>query len=75
MVIAHVSDLHLDGGVRALTRTRRVMDHLRGCEVDAIVVTGDLADHGQVSEYEQVKAELVAEVPVLMLPGNHSTSQ
>lgn len=71
LVIAHVSDTHLDGGERALTRTRRVMDYLRGCEVDVIVATGDLADHGQIAEYEQVKAELVADVPVLMLPGNH----
>lgn len=71
MVIAHVSDLHLDGGERALTRTRRVMDYLRGCQVDVILATGDLAEHGQISEYEQVKAELVADVPVLMLPGNH----
>jgi 3',5'-cyclic-AMP phosphodiesterase len=71
LVIAHVSDMHLDGGERALTRTRRVMDYLRECRVDVIITTGDLADHGLVSEYEQVKAELVADVPVLMLPGNH----
>jgi 3',5'-cyclic-AMP phosphodiesterase len=71
LVIAHVSDMHLDGGERALTRTRRVMDYLRECRVHVIITTGDLADHGLISEYEQVKAELVADVPVLMLPGNH----
>lgn len=71
MVIAHLSDTHLDGGERALARTRRVMNHLRGCRVDAILATGDLADHGETQEYEQVKAELTADVPVLMLPGNH----
>lgn len=71
MIIAHLSDTHLDGGARALARTRRVMRYLRGCRVDAILVSGDLADHGETSEYEEVKAELTADVPVLMLPGNH----
>jgi 3',5'-cyclic AMP phosphodiesterase CpdA len=71
LVVAHISDTHLDGGERALERTRRVMRYLRGCAVDVILATGDLADHGEISEYESVKAELVADVPVLMLPGNH----
>jgi predicted MPP superfamily phosphohydrolase len=71
MIVAHISDTHLDGGQRALARTRRVMRYLRGCRVDAILASGDLADHGDIQEYEQVKAELTAGVPVLMLPGNH----
>ncbi|SCL34488.1 3',5'-cyclic AMP phosphodiesterase CpdA [Micromonospora rhizosphaerae] len=71
MIIAHISDTHLDNGERALARTRRVMRYLRSCTVDAILVSGDLADHGEIHEYEQVKAELTADVPVLMLPGNH----
>ncbi|NUT34320.1 MAG: phosphodiesterase [Hamadaea sp.] len=70
-VIAHISDTHLDGGERAVTRARRVMDHLRGQRLDAILVSGDLADHGAEDEYEQVKAVLTADVPVLLLPGNH----
>src|SRR5512139_1701828 len=71
MIIAHISDTHLDGGARALARTRRVMRYLRGCRLDAILVSGDLADHGDAREYEEVRAELTADVPVLMLPGNH----
>ena len=71
MIIARISDTHLDGGERALARTRRVMDYLHGCRIDAILVTGDLTDHGEIQEYEQVKAELTADVPVLTLPGNH----
>jgi 3',5'-cyclic AMP phosphodiesterase CpdA len=70
-IIAHISDTHFDGTERALARSRRTMEYLRSCDVDAILVTGDLADHGDVKEYEQVKAELVADVPVLLLPGNH----
>ncbi|MEU0153406.1 metallophosphoesterase [Micromonospora fulviviridis] len=71
MIIAHISDTHLDGSERARARTRRVMRYLRGCDIDLILVSGDLADHGEISEYQEVKAELVADVPVLMLPGNH----
>ncbi|WP_027345755.1 metallophosphoesterase [Hamadaea tsunoensis] len=71
MIIAHVSDTHLDGGPRALRRTRLVFEHLRRCAVDVVLVTGDLADHGTADEYAAVRAELVADVPVLMLPGNH----
>lgn len=47
------------------------MRYLRGCRLDAILVSGDLADHGEIREYEEVEAELTADVPVLMLPGNH----
>lgn len=70
-IIAHISDTHFDGSERALERSRRVMAYLRGCKVDVILVTGDLTDHGDPREYEQAKAELVADVPVLLLPGNH----
>ncbi|MET8233420.1 metallophosphoesterase [Micromonospora sp. NPDC005298] len=70
-IIAHISDTHFDGGERALARVRRTMTYLRGCDVDVILVTGDLTDHGTVPEYDEVKAELVADIPVLMLPGNH----
>lgn len=47
------------------------MSYLRGLPLDAILITGDITDHGTAEEYEQAKAELAAEVPVLMLPGNH----
>jgi 3',5'-cyclic AMP phosphodiesterase CpdA len=71
LVFAHISDTHFDGGERAFGRARRVMAHLRGLPVDAILVSGDIAEHGASAEYEQARAELTADVPVLMLPGNH----
>lgn len=71
LVFGHISDTHLDGGPRALGRTRRVMAYLRGLSLDAILVTGDIADHGAPDEYEQARAELTADVPVLVVPGNH----
>ena len=45
-----------------------VMEYLRSLRLDAILVTGDIADHGRYDEYEQAKASLTADVPVLTLP-------
>ncbi|NED84322.1 phosphodiesterase, partial [Streptomyces sp. SID11233] len=43
-----------------------------GDAVDALLVTGDLADHGAESEYEEVAAVLAGlPFPVLTCPGNH----
>ncbi|MFD5465859.1 metallophosphoesterase [Kitasatospora sp. NPDC127059] len=73
LLLAHVSDLHLDGGERATRRATRVMDHLRALprQVDAVLVTGDIADHGTEAEYEEAARILAAPVPVLLCPGNH----
>ncbi|MFD8672947.1 phosphodiesterase [Streptomyces seoulensis] len=73
LLLAHISDLHLDGGERATRRAERVMDHLRALPhpVDAVLVTGDIADHGTEAEYEQAARILAAPFPVLTLPGNH----
>jgi Icc protein len=71
-VFAHISDTHFDDAPRALDRVRHVMSWLRGMRLDAIVVTGDIADRGAAAEYEQARDELVAgDIPVLVLPGNH----
>ncbi|WP_435243151.1 metallophosphoesterase [Streptomyces cucumeris] len=73
MLFAQISDLHLDGSERASRRAARVMDHLRGLPrpVDALLVTGDIADHGEESEYEEAAALFDAPFPVLTCPGNH----
>ncbi|MFE2019069.1 metallophosphoesterase [Streptomyces sp. NPDC059499] len=72
-LLAHISDLHLDGSERATRRATRVMDHLRALPhpVDALLVTGDIADHGEAAEYEEAKGILAASFPVLTCPGNH----
>lgn len=72
-VIAHVSDLHLDLGARATRRAERVLNYLREIPgpVDAVLVSGDIADHGSAEEYEQARALLDLPWPVLVLPGNH----
>jgi 3',5'-cyclic AMP phosphodiesterase CpdA len=79
VILAHISDLHIgqdrnDGGARALRRARETVDRLNriGGELDAVLVTGDLADHGLPEEYAAVR-ELLATLrfPVLVCPGNH----
>ncbi|MFF1729888.1 metallophosphoesterase [Streptomyces sp. NPDC058247] len=80
LVLAQISDLHLDGTPRATARARRAIDHLRALPgpIDALLVTGDIADHGAESEYEEA-AELLglhdgdAPFPVLTCPGNHDS--
>ncbi|MDQ1724496.1 MAG: 3,5-cyclic-AMP phosphodiesterase [Frankiaceae bacterium] len=74
LVIAHISDLHLDLGARAEQRAVRVLDYLASLtdEIDAVLVTGDIADHGLPAEYTQARGLLAAvRVPVMTLPGNH----
>ncbi len=73
-VIAHLSDIHVDGSPARSGRLAAAMAYLTGLAtpVDAVVITGDIADHGLPSEYEQVR-ELLAPSPqpVLYCPGNH----
>lgn len=73
IVLAHVSDIHLDGGERSLSRAARVFDHLNGLrdEIDAVLVTGDLADHGLAEEYEDVARLFAGPRKPLHCPGNH----
>jgi Icc protein len=80
VTLAHFSDIHLgqdhdgDGGARALRRARQVVDYLNAMagHVDAVLVTGDLADHGTPDEYRQVRELLgTLRFPVLTCPGNH----
>ncbi|MEU5438912.1 metallophosphoesterase [Streptomyces sp. NPDC020719] len=74
MLLAHISDLHLDGGARAAQRAARVVEFINAMSrrPDAVLVTGDIADHGAPAEYAEA-AELLARIdaPVLTCPGNH----
>ncbi|MET4157851.1 metallophosphoesterase [Agromyces sp. PvR057] len=84
-VIAHVSDTHLlDGGallggeadtVGALASTASQLA-LLGTALDAIVVTGDVADLGEPDAYRRVRAVLeplaaAAEAELVWVMGNH----
>jgi Icc protein len=72
-LVAHVSDTHLDGSPRSAERVERVVDHLAGLHqpVDAVLLTGDLADHAEPDEYAALKVFERLNVPLLCVPGNH----
>jgi Icc protein len=75
--LAQLTDPHIGASWSDADPTnslRQVIDEVRRVagRPDAVVVTGDLADHGDAAEYAVV-AELTAELgaPVHVLPGNH----
>ena len=76
-VLVQISDPHLGGtwGVgdpdARLASTVAAVRRLRPAP-DAVLISGDLADHGSPEEYARVQ-ELVGEIgaPVHVLPGNH----
>lgn len=71
VTIAHFSDIHVDAGERSATRTARVVEYLAGLTPppDVVLLTGDIADHGEEGEYSRVRA--LVPFPVLACPGNH----
>jgi Icc protein len=74
-VIAHLSDMHLDGSSLRLSRFRAVLAQvLELPRVDALLLSGDLADHGSAAEYAQLFDILPAHLPTVIVPGNHDLS-
>jgi Icc protein len=72
MLLVQVSDLHLDGSPRRRQRAARVMAYVnRLSGVDAVLVSGDIADHGRAAEYEEAAELLASPHRVLTCPGNH----
>ncbi|MEC3955189.1 metallophosphoesterase [Nocardia sp. CDC153] len=73
VLVAQLSDTHFNMGARNVERVERVMAFLAELpqRPDLIIVTGDIADEGEVEEYQQARLALASEVPVLVLPGNH----
>lgn len=73
IVIAQLSDVHFDGGRRSAERTRAVLEYLDALpyDLDAVLVSGDIADNGTPAEYEQARAHLVSRHPMVVCPGNH----
>jgi 3',5'-cyclic AMP phosphodiesterase CpdA len=71
-VIAHLTDVHIDDQ-RSIDRTRAVMDYLDALpyDLDAVIVAGDIADHGLPAEYEAARKVLTCRHPTMICPGNH----
>ena len=75
-VIAHVSDTHFGGPPDARARAERVLAHLIAMDPwpDALVVSGDVADHGFAEEYAEAREVLDAwPGPKIVGTGNHRT--
>ncbi len=75
LVVAHISDTHFNGTDRGHDRVTAVLDYInrRAVGIDVLVVTGDIADSGSRSEYEEATATLKTPLPMLVLPGNHDS--
>lgn len=72
IVIAHLSDPHLDARPLTLERLRQVIAAVRELpRLDAVVVTGDIADGGLATEYQAVMAEFGGLPPTIVTTGNH----
>ena len=70
MLIAQLSDIHLDG-VSSLQRLDRVLQWVAELRPDAVAVSGDLANNAHVANYAVLKARLEAlGAPLLVVPGN-----
>ncbi len=56
-----------------MERTEAVMKYLDDLpyDLDAVVVTGDVADHALPTEYQKARALLSSRHPVMVCPGNH----
>lgn len=76
-LIVQLSDLHIGADWVAfdpLERFRACVAAVRCNTIapDAVIVSGDLAEHGSADEYAPVQAELARlNVPVYVVPGNH----
>ena len=73
-VIAHVSDTHFGGPPDARARAERILAHLLAMDPrpEALVVSGDVADHGLRDEYAEARAVLDGwPGPKIVGTGNH----
>ncbi len=82
MKLLQMTDLHLRpagrlayGVVDSNEMVRRACDRIAELDtgIDAILMTGDLADCGLAGEYEQLRlcVDRLAPTPVYLIPGNH----
>jgi Icc protein len=74
LVFGQLSDVHLNGGPERAGRIATALGYLGRISppLDAVLLSGDIADHGQAAEYAEAREALAAlPCPVLTLPGNH----
>ncbi|MEZ5213242.1 metallophosphoesterase [Gordonia sp. PP30] len=76
VVVAQISDLHFDGTAEHRDRVAAVLDYLdhtgrNGTPVSALLLSGDLTDQGTAAEYAELAANLVSDLPIVAVLGNH----
>ncbi|MER7081829.1 Calcineurin-like phosphoesterase [Saccharopolyspora kobensis] len=69
--LLHVSDPHLTDDPASAERLRRVLDLSAARRPDAVVVTGDISDHGEPAEYQVFAEAMRDRPPWIAIPGNH----
>ena len=72
--LVHLSDLHFGASPRLEARTAAVVDDLVARNVDHVVVTGDMTEHGTNEEFERfcrVFEPLAQRRRLTVIPGNH----
>lgn len=72
-VVAHISDLHFNGTRYTRSRIESTLGYInaRAEGIDALLVTGDIADEGSEAEYRQAGLVLDSPLPMLITAGNH----
>lgn len=72
-VVAHISDLHFNGTRFNRARIESTLSYLnaRADGIDALLVTGDIADEGTPREYVEAYRVLDSPLPTLVTVGNH----
>ncbi len=76
--IAHISDLHIGGRAESVARAERVVAHVVAMvpAPDVLLVTGDIADHGEDDEYATARDLLSAwGGPMRVGTGNHDVRE
>jgi 3',5'-cyclic-AMP phosphodiesterase len=73
MILAHVSDLHLNGSPGPRARLVRALSQAARARADHLLVTGDLTDVGMGSAFDELAQTLATHAPMTttVIPGNH----
>ena len=77
-VIHQVTDIHIpvSGDMTVRQNFRQIMAYVAERAPDLLVISGDLpGEDGSREVYEWIKSELPADIPCLILPGNHDNPE
>ncbi|MDA0633353.1 metallophosphoesterase [Nonomuraea sp. MCN248] len=73
VAFAQISDIHIGGTPVSADRAAAVLRHVDSLGLDAILVTGDIADHALPEEYDTAAALMRVATPLIVCPGNHDS--